>query len=136
MMTLTRKILLLEDSPLDAELVMHLLKKDNIHSEFCVVMHKREFLDALENYHPDIIISDNALPQFSASEALQMVNDRSVEIPFILVTGTVSEEFAAEIIKQGADDYILKDRLTRLPFAIEKALQSRKARREKKEQEK
>ena len=59
--------------------------------------------------------SDNSLPQFSATQALEIMNQRSLHIPFIPVTGTVSEEFAANIIKLGADDYILKDRMAKLP---------------------
>jgi len=116
------KILHLEDSETDSEIVLRLLKKKGFHFESRLVMTKKSFLDALENFKPDIIISDNSLPQFNATEALEIVKKRFINIPFILVTGTVSEEFAANIIKLGADDYILKDRLTRLPAAIETSL--------------
>ncbi|MDQ2863547.1 MAG: PAS domain S-box protein [Bacteroidota bacterium] len=116
------KILHLEDSETDSEIVLHLLKKEGFHFESQLVMTRQSFLDALQNFKPDIIISDNSLPQFNAREALEIVNENFRGIPFILVTGTVSEEFAATIIKLGADDYILKDRLARLPAAIETAL--------------
>src|SRR6185437_3475256 len=86
---------------------------------------EEEFLTSLDQFAPDIILSDNSLPQFDATEALKIVRERSLYIPFILVTGTVSDEFAATIIKQGADDYILKDRLSRLPNAIQVSLRQR-----------
>ena len=121
------KILHLEDSEMDSEIVLRLLKKKGFHFESKLVMTKQSFLDALENFEPDIIISDNSLPQFNATEALEIVKKRFRNIPFILVTGTVSEEFAATIIKLGADDYILKDRLARLPAAIETSLLKKKS---------
>lgn len=124
------KILLLEDSETDAEMVQRLLKKEGLQCEFCVVMHKEEFEHALDEFKPDIILSDNDLPQFNATTALEIVNSRTILIPFIMVTGTVNEEFAVNIIKAGADDYILKDRLTRLPAAIYAALEIRKAKKE------
>jgi two-component system, NarL family, sensor histidine kinase UhpB len=71
------------------------------------------------------------MPQFTATEALEIINARGIHIPFILVTGTVSEEFAANVIKLGADDYILKDRLIRLPSAIEAALRKKADENEK-----
>jgi two-component system sensor histidine kinase UhpB len=127
------KILLIEDNPADAEMVQRLLQKEKLDFEPCIVMNRVQFLRALEEFHPDLILSDNSLPGFSATEALEIYNQLSLSIPFILVTGTVSEEFAAGIIKLGADDYILKDRLTRLPSAIENALLQRKTNNEKRE---
>lgn len=125
------KILLLEDSDTDAEIIQHLLKKSDPTYEFSVVMSKEAYLQALDDYQPDVILSDNSLPQFNATEALQIVRQRSQVIPFILVTGTVSEEYAADIIKSGADDFILKDRLLRLPVAIEAALNQKQTEKEK-----
>lgn len=125
------KILLLEDNADDAEIVQRLLKKTNPHWEFCLAMNKEAYLLALDQFHPDIILSDNSLPQFNAAEALRLTHQRSIPIPFILVTGTVSDEFAANIIKAGADDYILKDRLTRLPVAIDAAIKKRRLEDEK-----
>ena len=93
---------------------------------------KASFIHELETFRPDLILSDNALPQFNATEALQLVKEQLPHIPFILVTGTASEEFAAGIIKKGADDYILKDRLARLPAAIDAALKHRRIETEKK----
>jgi len=120
------KILMLEDSSTDAKIIQHTLIKQMPHCEFKLVMTETEYCNALDSFHPDLILSDNTLPQFNATEALKIFHQRSLQIPFILVTGTVSEEFAAGIIKLGADDYILKDRLTRLPGAIEAVLQKKK----------
>jgi len=120
------KILMLEDSEFDAEIIQQVLLREKPGSVFMLVMTEEAFTEALEQFEPDLILSDNTLPQFSATEALKIFNRRSLHIPFILVTGTVSEEFAAGIIKLGADDYILKDRLTRLPTAIDAALKQRR----------
>ncbi|MEP6582854.1 MAG: ATP-binding protein [Ginsengibacter sp.] len=132
-MTKPLKILLLEDSPADAEMIQRLLRKESLQFESHLVMTKDAYLQALDEFKPDLILSDNSMPQFSASEALEIIRTRSINIPFILVTGTVSDEFAANIIKSGADDYILKDRLIRLPAAISSALMQRSAAREKQE---
>lgn len=127
------KILLLEDNPVDAEIVQRLLQKQEQHFEFDLAMDKAGFLRSLDNFKPDLILADNAMPQFNATKALEIINKRGDGIPFILVTGTVSEEFAANIIKSGADDYILKDRLARLPAAIDAAVKQRRTENEKRE---
>ena len=127
------KILLLEDNPADAELIERLVKKTKSNCEFHHAIDKENFLDALEKFYPDVILSDNSLPQFNATEALQIIRQRSMQVPFILVTGTVSEEFAATIMKLGADDYILKDRMARLPAAIDTALKQKWLEKEKQE---
>ena len=121
------RILYLEDRPEDAEIVLRLLKNSGFRFESLLAMDQKEFLEALDSYTPDIILSDNSLPDFNASEALRIVQQRCLDAPFILVTGAVSEEFAAKIIKLGADDYILKDRLARLPAAVEAAIQKKQA---------
>ncbi len=120
-MTSPLKILMLEDDPTDAEIVQWSLN-DAFPCQFQVVANKEAYFSALEEFRPDLVLADNALPRFSAREALEELNQRSPGIPFIMVTGTVSEEFAASIIRQGADDYILKDRLARLPSAIKSAI--------------
>jgi signal transduction histidine kinase len=125
------KILILEDNDDDATIIQRLLRKSDAGYEFSVVMSKPGYLSALTEFQPHVILSDNALPQFDATEALQIVKQLELHIPFILVTGTVSEEFAANIIKSGADDYLLKDRLTRLPVAIAAALNQKKIEKEK-----
>ena len=84
----------------------------------------------MDSFAPDVIISDHKLPRFYSNQALQIARQKLPYVPFVLVTGTVSEEFAAGIIKEGADDYILKDRMTRLPGAIETAFNQRSAMKE------
>ena len=127
------KILLLEDSVFDAEDIMRRLQ---LSEKFqCVFRHttgKGSYLEALEEFSPEIILSDHSLPQFDSKEALEIARRRLPDVPFIMVTGTISEEFAIDMIKAGADDYILKDRMTRLPAAMMAAVQKRKAEREKK----
>ncbi len=120
------KILFLEDSLVDMEIVQQFLLKRIPNCELRQAMTEEEFLEELDNFQPDVILSDNTLPRFTATEALEIFNQRALLIPFILVTGTVSEEFAVTIMKLGADDYILKDRLVRLPAAIQAALKKKK----------
>jgi two-component system sensor histidine kinase UhpB len=92
---------------------------------------KPDFAAAIHSQRFDAILADNSLPQFAADDALQLLQSWHINTPFILVTGTVSEEFAVEIIHKGADDYILKNNLTRLPSAITRALEKRKIQKEK-----
>ncbi|MBI3137911.1 MAG: PAS domain-containing protein [Sphingobacteriales bacterium] len=124
-------ILMLEDSATDAELVQRLLKKEYPQCRIQLAVTREAFLLALYQSEPDVILADNSLPQFDAREALRMVRDNGINTPFIMVSGTTTEEFAVQMIKNGADDYILKDRLIRLPAAIEAALRHQEAEREK-----
>jgi len=125
------KILMLEDDPTDVELIKTLLHRSGLSFSSVVVSNEKNFLEALQNQHFHIVLSDNALPQYNSLYALHTVKKHDPFIGFILVTGTVSEEFAADIIKQGADDYILKTNLTRLPAAIEKVLETKRLQKEK-----
>lgn len=125
------KVLMLEDSLTDLEIIQRELLKTKRSFLFHHAIDKKAFLTALDSYPMDIILSDNSLPQFSAKEALEIVHKRKITVPFVIVTGTMSEDFAASIIKLGADDYILKDRLARLPAAIDAAIQKRIAEKEK-----
>jgi PAS domain S-box-containing protein len=125
-MNKTLKILFLEDNAADAEIIQHLLSKSHLKYEIRHATNKEIFREALLEFHPDIILSDHALPQFNSIEAIAMARQKYPGIPFIIVTGTVSEEeFAANIMRSGADDFILKDRLRRLPAAIETTLRLR-----------
>jgi two-component system sensor histidine kinase UhpB len=129
------KILMVEDTASDADIELRLLKRAGLKFEHVLAMTKEDFLLHLDQFQPDLILADNTLPQFSATEALEIIRERALHIPVILVTGTVSEEFAAGIIKLGADDYILKDRLARLPAAIEAALQKKEAEEQLRQQQ-
>ena len=125
------KILLLEDSQPDAEMVQRFLQTIHPHWDFRVAVNRNTYLQLLEEFKPDVILSDNSMPQFSAAEALEIKKQQGFPGPFIMVTGTATEEFAASMIRMGADDYILKDRPARLPAAIDMALKQKKARKEK-----
>jgi len=121
-MGLPLKILHLEDLPSDAELVGRVLRKAKIEFEMKVVVDRPEFVQALREFKPDIILSDHSLPAFNSLEALRITKEEGIEAPLILVTATVSEEYAVNVIQEGASDYILKDRLERLPNAVRNAL--------------
>jgi serine phosphatase RsbU (regulator of sigma subunit) len=125
-------ILLLEDNPSDVKLLKNELKKAQLTYTISVVDSKDEFVASLMAETPDIVLSDHSLPSFNSLEALRIVRQQGLDIPFILVTGTVSEDFAVQCMKEGADDYILKSSLTRLPASIENNLRNREVRREKK----
>ncbi|MBI3519710.1 MAG: PAS domain S-box protein [Bacteroidetes bacterium] len=112
------KILHLEDLPFDAELVERELKNGGIDFEKIVVDNEADFKNALDSFSPDIILSDHSLPSFDSIQALQIVKERKLHIPFILITSTMTDEFAVTIMRGGADDYIIKDRLHRVPSAV------------------
>src|SRR6266567_8274106 len=113
------KILHLEDLSADAEMVDRVLRKAQFHFERKLVLDKNDFVKALEDFTPDIILSDHSLPAFNSLEALRITRELGIPVPFILITATVSEEYAVNMIKEGASDYILKDRLERLPNAVQ-----------------
>lgn len=124
-------ILLLEDNKDDVGLVYRELTKADLQFDLKVVEDEFDYRKELNNFKPDIILSDHSLPSFNSMEALSIIQEKNIDVPFILVTGTVSEEFAVECMKAGADDYILKSSLVRLPPAIESILASREIKREK-----
>lgn len=125
------KILMLEDSPFDAELVQYFLRTELPGTTIHVAANRQQFVEELHTFSPDVLLSDNSLPDINATEALKISRAIIEHIPFIMVSGTVSEEFATELIRSGGDDYILKDRLTRLPVAIDAAIKNRKAEKDK-----
>jgi PAS domain S-box-containing protein len=117
------KILHLEDEPTDAEQLERLLRTADIQCEIKVVHAKADYIKALKEFEPEIILSDHGLPSFSSLEALSILKQSGQRIPFILVTGTMSEEFAVKTMREGASDYLLKDRPQRLPSSILSALE-------------
>jgi two-component system sensor histidine kinase UhpB len=119
------KILHLEDLTADAEIVDRILRKAKFNFEKRVVVDKPDFIRALHDFQPDIILSDHSLPAFNSLEALRITRAEGIAVPLILVTATVSEEYAVNVIKEGASDYVLKDRLERLPNAMLNALNKR-----------
>lgn len=125
------KILHLEDNPFDVEMVERELLKGKLVFEKVVVDNRKDFIKALHQFVPDIILSDHSLPSFDSIAAMELVKQLSPEVPVILVTATVSEEFAVNILKQGAADYILKTNLQRLPAAVEAVIEKTNAIKEK-----
>ncbi len=124
------KVLILEDRPVDAELISYELKRAGYSIISERVDTQTSYLKSLQT-PPDIILADYSLPQFTALEALRLLQERDLDIPFIVVTGTISEEAAVETMKEGAADYLLKDRLGRLAQAVERALHEKQLRDEK-----
>src|SRR6266851_5304555 len=124
-------ILLLEDAAADAELVERELVKAKIDFVARRVETQEEFIRHLAEFQPNIILADYSLPQFTALDALRLLKERKSEVPFILVTGSHSEEVAVECMKEGADDYILKASLRRLPSALRNTISKKEAEREK-----
>jgi len=125
------KILHLEDLKSDAELVDMVLKKGGIEFDKVLVDAKDHFVHALEDFRPDIILSDHSLPSFNSLEALKIVQSKELSTPFILITATISEEFAVTMMQSGATDYILKDRLQRLPAAVRNAVEKHRLSKER-----
>lgn len=128
------RVLLLEDNPDDAELALLELKQAGFEPQAVRVETEQDFLDSLAK-HWDVILADYSLPQFDAAAALRLIQERDIEVPFLVVTSRQSEEAAVECMKRGADDYVLKDRLARLGPAVQQALKQRRLRRVRRESE-
>jgi PAS domain S-box-containing protein len=111
------KILHIEDSKTDADLIKRLLQKE-MDFDYYWAEDKENYLKGLAEFNPDVILSDHMMPQFNSKMAFEIYKEKNLSIPFILVTGTVSEEFAVMMMKSGLDDYLLKTNLQRLPQAI------------------
>ena len=116
------RILILEDEAWDAELAQRLLRDAGLAFAAVVVDTRASFVEQLAAFRPDIILSDYHLPGFSGQEALKIAQEHYPDIPFIIWSGVLGDEAAVELIKQGATDYVLKDRPARLPSAILRAL--------------
>jgi two-component system, cell cycle sensor histidine kinase and response regulator CckA len=119
---MTTRILLVEDNPSDADLVEMAIRRAVPDLEIRQVQTEREFVKELEQFQPDLIVSDHNLPQFSGHRALQLARSSNAYRPFLLVTGSLDEETAVEYMKAGANDYLLKDRTARLGAAVLGAL--------------
>jgi two-component system, cell cycle sensor histidine kinase and response regulator CckA len=114
------QLLMVEDSEVDALLLIRRLKTDQYEVQWERVETAGAMREALRNKRPDIIICDYNLPRFSAQEALQVLEETGLDIPFLVVSGTVGEESAVDMMKAGAHDIILKHNLSRLMPAIER----------------
>ncbi len=125
------KVLIAEDSQADVELMIRTLKLNYI-PNFKHLMTSEEYLNAVSNENWDVILADYHMPEFSAHEALNILHSVKKDIPFIIVSGTIGEEAAVELLKAGAHDFISKSNLSRLPSAIGREIKSAKDRVEKK----
>jgi signal transduction histidine kinase len=121
------RVLILEDDKEDFEYITETLERGGFAVTASRVYSREAFTAAMTGFRPDVILSDHALPQFDSTEALIIAKASLPEVPFILVTGAVSDEFAVKTLKLGADDYVLKSNLARLPSAIENALRQKEA---------
>lgn len=115
-------ILLLEDSPTDAELNERELRKGGFEFKSLRVDTRDTFIRALEEFRPDIVLADFNVPEFDGKAALQIVRREHPEIPFVIVTGALADIEAVELLHAGARDYVLKDRPARLAAAVRRAL--------------
>jgi DNA-binding NarL/FixJ family response regulator len=114
----TCKILFIEDKVLDVKMMRRELDRAHFKYVSLQVTSRKEFLDALINFKPDIILSDYSLPTFNGMHAFRLFKERHIFIPFILVTGTLSDELSLECLSEGIDDFILKSQFNRLPSLI------------------
>lgn len=130
------RVLMLEDTPTDAELAEHELRKAGIVFTSMRVERKEAFIRALDEFHPDIVLSDYKLPDFNGMAALEIVQRDHPEVPVVMVTGALSDIEAVELIHAGARDYVLKDRLARLAPAVQRALSAEQGARARKAAEK
>ncbi len=121
------RVLILEDREADAELLALELSRAGFAPEWTRVSSEAEYLAELEKGY-DVILADYRLPQFDGLQALQLMQERGLDIPFVLVSGTIGEDLAVEAMKRGAADYLLKDRLARLGAAVARALEEKQLR--------
>lgn len=126
------RILHLEDDQYDAELARAALDLGGVQAVIRRVTNRRDFTDALEKGPFDLILADYRLPDFDGKVALQIARAQCPETPFLFISGTIGEETAIEALKQGATDYILKDRMGRLVPSVLRALNEAKERQERK----
>jgi signal transduction histidine kinase len=125
----TIRVLQVEDSELDAELVLAELDADGIAYEVRLVDDEEHFVEALAEFKPQIVLSDLSMPGFSGQHALELLRQRDEHLPFIFVSATLGEEAAIEALHNGATDYILKQNPARLASAVRRALGEAEARR-------
>ncbi|HEV3203285.1 MAG TPA: ATP-binding protein, partial [Gemmataceae bacterium] len=132
-MTIPLRLLIVDDSEDDARFLIHELHNRGFKPSFMRVDDESAMSAALDSPEWELVICDHRMPQFSSFEALKIIKDRGLDIPFIIVSGTISEELAVTAMKAGAHDFIMKDNLARLAPAIRRELQDaadRKARRQ------
>ena len=124
-------VLIVEDSPDDAAILLGELRRAGFDPQWKRVELEEDFLAGLKEA-PEIVISDYSMPEFDGLRAAKLLHESGLNIPFILVSGTVGEDVAVEAMKHGATDYLLKDRLARLGHAVDHALEENRLRAERK----
>src|SRR3989339_1753057 len=127
----TLRILIVEDSEDDALLELLQIKKGGYTVDYDIVETEEKMKSALNQKTWDIVLSDYAMPHFNGIEALKMVKESGIDIPFIIISGTIGEDVAVEAMKAGAHDYIMKNNLLRLLPAVERELRESARRVEK-----
>jgi len=125
------KILFVEDLPTDMELAIRELRKNGLEFDSKRVETRDAMLLELENFKPDIVISDYAMPQFDGMKALRLLLAFDKNIPIVILTGSTNEDTAVECLRAGASDYVIKEHITRLPYAVREALQQSRNRKDK-----
>jgi signal transduction histidine kinase/DNA-binding response OmpR family regulator len=128
-------ILHLEDSAIDGALVRDFLEADGVSVRIRRVWTRDDFADALAGREFDLILADHQLPSFDGDAALEMARDLAPEIPFIFVSGTLGEDVAVESLRRGATDYVVKQRMDRLPAVVARALAEQREREQRRETE-
>ncbi|MBW4685184.1 MAG: response regulator [Komarekiella atlantica HA4396-MV6] len=127
----TLQFLLLEDNPLDAEVLQVTLSDGGIDYKLMWVKTRTEFVTALEIQQFDLILADYTLPDCDGISVLEIAHKLCPDVPFIFVSGSLGEELAIETLKSGATDYVLKQRLGRLVPSVQRALRETQERRER-----
>jgi len=134
-MTTRIKILHLEDSLRDSELIQSIIKDGGISFDYYLAENEQELINVLKTEHIDIILSDYTLPGYSGNKALNFIKENHSSIPFIFVSGTIGEDSAIEALKNGAKDYVLKNKLERLVPAIKRAVNETELENQRKQAE-
>jgi DNA-binding NtrC family response regulator len=128
------QILFIEDVLTDVDLAVRELEKGGLSFDYIRVETKNEFKLALNDFRPDIVISDYIMPSYSGLQALKDTREFHKFIPFILFTESVNEDIAVQCMKAGANDYVLKEHPARLPYAVEEAIEKKQLKLQVKKQ--
>lgn len=129
------RVLIVEDSERDTAHILLTLRRGGWSADSRRVETREEMAAALRSGTWDVIVSDHHMPRFSAPEALELARSTGIDVPFIVVSGAIDEDTAIELMRNGASDYVLKDRLARLPAAIDRELDQVEERRAKRRAE-
>ncbi|HEY0196562.1 MAG TPA: histidine kinase dimerization/phosphoacceptor domain -containing protein [Methanobacterium sp.] len=130
------KILVLEDVTFDAELMEHEMRREGVDFISRRVETEKDFIHELEDFRPDIVLVDHSLPQFDGVTALEILKNKTPDTPLIFVSGKIGDEFAVDVLKKGATDYVFKNNLSKLVPAIKRALKERSELLERRKAEK